>query len=414
VPKETTLEPNQLLEKAIMAANSENWLLVNQQLQLLPIGRKRHELGLLSELELEKAIYLAKQVLLSGDFQQKWQVASILPKLIRVSSDSQQAIAALISILQDEQANPELHWFVVRILGEFDEPQAILALVQLLQETEDRELATLASEALAQIGTSAIESLSKLLADENTRLMATGSLAAIRKSETIELLLQVVDDSDREVRLSAIEALASFHDPRIDRILVQALTDTAATVRKEAVIALGMRAELNEQLNLVEKIKPLLYDLNPEVCRQAALSLGRIGSEAVEILFSVLESKLTPVWLQIELVRALSWSKSDRALDYLQQALAWTDEVVSQEIVSLLGREGLPNLKSKATQILVDYLHSGQAIATNLEIKKAIAMSIGELGGTAGITLLNQLAEDTEATVRLHAIAALKKLERNT
>jgi HEAT repeat protein len=413
LPTEEIVELGKVLNLAISAANSGNWSLVIQYLQQLPIATKKTSLASLNEEELNIANEIAFQVLLAGDFPEKWQVAYILPKLIKASINAKEAISRLIATIENRQTDLEVLWFVARILGEFDEPETILALVKLLEQAEDEDIAKVASEALAKIGTSAIDSLSKLLDEEHSRLLAARSLAVIRKPQIIEPLLKVVKDINPEVRLSAIEALSSFHDDRIDNILIDALTDTATPVRKEAAIALGMRAEKSDKLNSIELIKPLLYDLNPEVCRQAAIALGRIGNEtAIEVLFSLLKSSLTPIWLQIDIVRALAWSESDRALDYLKEALTWTNETVSQEIVIVLGRQDLEHLKTKATQILIDYLHSEEAIASDTEIKKAISMSIGELGGSLGISSLNELATDTDTTVRLHAIAALKKLER--
>jgi HEAT repeat protein len=413
LPNEPIVEPGKVLDLVVTAANSQNWSLVIQHLQQLPIATKKTSLNSLNEAELAIANEIAFQVLLAGDFQQKWQIANILPKLVKASKNSQESIDRLITAIENRQIDLEVSWFIARILGEFDRPEAILALVKLLEKTEDEDIATAASEALANIGTCAIDSLSKLLDEEHSRLLAARSLAIVRKPQIIEPLLKVVKDVNPEVRLSAIEALSSFHDDRIDAVLIDALADTAVAVRKEAAIALGMRAKSSDKLNSIEFIKPLLYDLNPEVCRQAAIALGRIGNEtAIEVLFSLLKSSLTPIWLQIDTVRALAWSGSDRALDYLKEALTRTNETVSQEIVIVLGRQNLPDLRTKATQILIDYLYSENAIASQTEIKKAISMSIGELGSSLGLASLNELAKDTDTTVRLHAIAALKKLER--
>jgi HEAT repeat protein len=412
LPSEPIVEPGKVLNLAITAADAENWSLVIYHLQQLPIATKKTTLASLNEAELDIANEISFQVLLAGDFQQKWQVAHILPKLVQASTHSEKSIARLIAAIENRQIDLEVLWFIARILGEFDRAEAILALVKLLEQTEDEDIANVASQALANIGTSAIDSLSKLLEEEHSRLLAARSLAIIRKPQIIEPLLKVVKDVNPEVRLSAIEALSSFHDDRIDAVLIDALADTFAAVRKEATIALGMRAQKCDRLNSLEFIKPLLYDLNPEVSCQAAIALGRIGNKtAIEILFSLLKSSLTPVWLQIYTVRALAWSESDRALDYLKEALTWTNETVSQEIIIVLGRQNLSELKTKATQILIDYLHSEIAIASDLEIKKAISMSIGELGDSLGISSLKELAQDPETTVRLHAIAALKKLE---
>jgi HEAT repeat protein len=93
--------------------------------------------------------------------------------------------------------------------------------------------------------------------------------------------------------------------PRIPPVLLNALNDPAAVVRKEAVIGLGLRTDLGEELDLLARLKPLLYDFNWDVCQQAAIALGRLGTdEAADALFNVLKSPATPVPLQIDFVRA--------------------------------------------------------------------------------------------------------------
>jgi HEAT repeat protein len=153
----------------------------------------------------------------------------------------------------------------------------------------------MAATALSSLGDSAIEALASLLSEPDSRLLATTALSQIRRPEIITPLLGVVDDPQVAVRSMAIEALSSFHDSRIPPVLLKALKDHAAVVRKEAVIGLGLRSDLREELDLLNQLKPLLYDFNPDVCQQAAIALGRMGTdEAADALFKVLQSPATP------------------------------------------------------------------------------------------------------------------------
>ncbi|MBE9129063.1 MULTISPECIES: HEAT repeat domain-containing protein [unclassified Coleofasciculus] len=392
------------LEQAKTAAQQGNWSLLNQCLQRLHGDRKSTESQLPDESNQQQVLDLALQVIEAGDFQERWEVAKLFPSI------GQPAIAPLIELLQDEDADPEARWFAGRILGEFNEPMVVVSLVQLLQVSEDEDLAQIAAQALANMGSSAIEALSRLLAEEELRALAVQALFHIRRPETIAPLLSVVDDPLPTIRATAIEALSSFHDSRIPPILVAALKDKAALVRKVAVIGLGLRAHQLTHLDLVNCLKPLLYDLNGDVCQQAAIALGRLGTDdASEALFRVLKSPATPVELKLELVRALSWSETAKALDYLQEGLRWAPELVCQEIVTVLGRVESAPLKPKATQILINFLHSGQQAIQQTRIRQAIALSLGQLGDEQAIEVLSKLTGDSEHTVRLHAIAALKK-----
>ena len=399
-------ENNKTIEQGIKAAQQQNWLLVTRYLQQLPLNSKKPSSIKLAPINWETGFKLALSVLFNGDFQQRWEIAKIIPRL------GKEVIHPLIALLEDEDVDIEVRWFISCILGEFNDPAIVIALVKLLQQTEQEELALVAARTLANIGNSAIDALSELLAEEECRLLCVQALAHIRSVDTIEPLLSVVKDSQSEVRAVAIETLGSFRDERITPILLQALTDTEAKVRKEAVIALGFRSNLAEQLNLVEQIEPLLYDLNLEVCHQAAIALGRISNqESADALFTVLKSPLTPLPLKSSVVRALSWHSTELALNYLQQALLIEEEELCQEIIAVLGRLTEPQLKVQATNILVNFWQLEKGKITTSSLKQNLAVALGILGEQEAILTLQQISEDTVESVRLHAIAALKKLE---
>jgi HEAT repeat protein len=396
-----------VLEPANTAAQQGNWSLLNQYLQQLPLPKKNTDTqtdsASLNYTDLEQVLNLALDVLCAGDFQERWDVAKVFPKLGPI------AIAPLIEILEDEDADLELRWFAARILGEFNHPTVISTLIDLLKTAEDEDLVAMAATALSNLGNSAVDALTSLLADPQTRFLATKSLSQIRRPEIIEPLLGVVHDSDASVRATAIEALSSFHDSRIPPVLLDALDDRAAVVRKEAAIGLGLRSDLREELDLLNRLKPLLYDFNIEVCRQAAIALGRLGTdEAATALFEVLKSPATPVPLQIDLARALGWVRTAKTLDYLQQALAEASVESALEIIRVLGRFEESNLKRKATQILLNFLNSEHPTAREATIKQAVAQAWGQLGDVDAIDALVGLLADPEDSVKLHAIAALK------
>ncbi len=396
-----------VLEQATVAAQQGNWSLLNQHLQHLPLGKNATDAATesapLNDTDLEQVLNLALDVLEAGDFQERWDVAKLFPKLGAI------AIAPLIEILQDDEAELELRWFAGRILGEFNHPTVITTLVDLLKTAEDEELSTMAAAALASLGDSAVEALTGLLADPESRLLATTSLSQIRRSEIIAPLLSVVNDPQVSVRSTAIEALSSFHDPRVPPVLLNALDDPAATVRKEAVIGLSLRSDLGEELDLLNRLKPLLYDFNREVCQQAAIALGRLGTdEAADALFEVIKSPATPVPLTYDFIRALGWVGTAKSLDYLQQALAHVSVECVVEIVRVLGRLEKPALKTKAAQILIDFLNSEHPARQVATVKQAVAQAWGELGEVAAIDGLIGLLADPVDSVRLHAIAALK------
>ncbi|MEJ6483381.1 HEAT repeat domain-containing protein [Nostoc punctiforme UO1] len=395
---------NQLLVQTQTAYNAADWSSLIQYLQQLILGSDSEDPEVVKNREY--LLTLSISMLEMGDFQQRWEITKVLTHLGNI------AIPPLIGILEDEDAEEELRWYAARTLGEFQHPEAIAPLVELLKTDEDEELKVIAATALGQMGTVAIAALSELLKQEDTRLLAVRSLSCIPQTETITPLLTVLEDPQATIRTAAIEALSSFHDERIPPILLNALDDIAATVRRAAVLGLGFRPDLREALGLVTRLQPKLYDFNLDVCCAAAVSLSRMGcNDAAKHLFNLLISPQTPTKLQLETIRALSWVGTPSSLEYLQTAFNQiTSETLWQEIVTVLGRVQKPQT-TQAVEILLQILRLQHPATEIVNIKSAIALSLGQLGEIQAIEPLISLLADSNVSVRLHAIAALKNLD---
>ncbi|MEH2064469.1 MAG: HEAT repeat domain-containing protein [Nostoc sp.] len=395
---------NQLLVQAEAAYHAADWSLLIQYLQQLILGANSEHPEIVKNRE--NLLKLALSMLEMGDFQQRWEITKVLTNLGNI------AIAPLIEILKDEDAEEELRWYAARTLGEFQHPEAIAPLVELLKTDEDEELKAIAATVLGQMGTVAITALTELLLDEDTRFFAVRSLCCIRQPETITPLLSVVQDSQAAIRAAAIEALSSFHDERVPPVLLNALDDIAATVRRAAVLGLGFRPDLCEALDLVTRLQPKLYDFNIDVCCAAAVSLSRMGcDQAAQQLFKLLISPHTLLPLQLQTIRALVWVGTSSSLEYLQTAFnRSTSETLWQEIATVLGRVQKPQT-TPATEILLQILRSQHPAREIVSVKSAIALSLGQLGKMQAIEPLISLLADSNASVRLHAIAALKNLD---
>ncbi|MGK7943186.1 MAG: HEAT repeat domain-containing protein [Microcystaceae cyanobacterium] len=397
------------LDQAIAAIPHANWPLLLQTLQRLPIKGKENPIWHLEEKEWHKAQQISLELLQKGDFRAKWEVIKLYPKL------GDKAIAPLADLLDSETTDYQCRWFIVRLLREFNHLESILLLVKLLYEIEDEELLIIAYQSLSNIGESAIDTLGVLINEEEHRLLAVKALAQMRHPHTIPYLLRVVHDPQPEIRTLAIEALGSFRDPEILEILMGGLTDTAASVRKEVVTALVLAIDAYPQLSkveMVETLNPLLYDVSLEVSQQTIFALGRLGNdEAAKALFRLLKSPVTPNYLKLDTVRALSWIERVSALSYLEEGLRWSDGEICQEIITVLGRMDIPVLKVKASQIIVDFYHSSQKSLNTVLLKQAIAVALGELAQDSGLDCLKELVQEKERSVKLHAIAATKKFQ---
>lgn len=395
----------EILQLGLKAAEQQDWSTVNYYLKLLPQtqdGKLGNKLLLTGE-NWQLGFNLAISTLIEADFQQQWEVQKLIPGFGR------DILIPLIELLQDETLDPDIRWFICPILGNFPEPQVIVALVELLQQTQALELREIVGQTLITLGTAAINALESLLAQPEYRSLAVQSLFYIRTVETIPLLLEVAQDTQPELRAIAIQALGSFHDPRIPPLLIAALEDKFSSVRQAAVNALGFRPDLAEELDLVNRLQPLLSDLNLQVCRETAIALGRMTQvSATTALFSVLEADTTPSALKLDLVKALGWSKLSQGIDYLEKALVTSTGIVTQEIITTLGRITLPELKPQAAQVLVNWWQT-QPLESSLH-KSALATAFGELRNNCAREILQQLAADRDRKVKLYAQSALHKL----
>jgi HEAT repeat protein len=398
---ESDVTMNQFLAQATQALQEEDFSLAYDEIQrYLQEEADEQNKGI----EIETVLPIALKILEQGDFQARWDMAKVLVKL------GDRVIDPLITVLEDEQKASEHRWFAARIVGEFDQPRVVLALVNCLQTTEDEDLRAIAAKALGNIGQSAINALNQLLANPKTRLLAVEAYAQIPRPEVIEALLSVVNDPDAIIRKMAIAALANFSDTRIILVLRSALKDLAAPVRREAVIALGFRAENLDKSELLNYLQPLLYDFNLEVCQQVAIAISKINSdEGNRILVQVLQAPQTPIPLQLSLIQSLARSENPRNLTYLGETLTLISLGGTLEIIRVLGR--IETLKNESAEILLTFFNSEHSLLQQAQIRQAIAYSLGQLKILKTLTVLETLADDPEPVVKLHAIAALRNFK---
>jgi HEAT repeat protein len=351
-------------------------------------------------------LHLALLVLAWGDFQERWDVAKVLPRF------GTGAIAPLLAILTDDTRELEERWFAGRILGEFPAPPVIDTLIEVLQTCADQELRVVVAGALAQIGPPAIAALTHSLDQPTARPVAVRSLAQIHHQAVIDPLLTVAQDTDPTIRQAAIEALSGFQDARIGPVLQQAVRDPVAAVRREALMGLGLRVTQIGEQAVLATVCPCLEDWHLEVCQQAALTLGRLGSPAaVAAIARVLERTTTPVPLQQDLIRALGWTATPESLAALQALLPRLPIVLGVEAIHIVGRVEEESLRHAGATLLLNYYQKYHDRNLDYRLKQALTQAWGQLADPVAIDALVQLMGDVDNRVRLHAIAALKRFD---
>jgi HEAT repeat protein len=350
----------------------------------------------------------ALEQLLEGDFQMRWEATKRLAVL------GKGTIAHIIPLLEDADLDWEVRWFAARVLSTFDaEPEALTALIQLLQHADEPELIAIAAEGLSQFGEQGVSALEQLLDSPAHRLTAIQALANVQHIDVLPPLFAVVADPEPVVRAAAIAAIANFRDPDADAVLIKAVKDPAAPVRKEAIAGLGRRAHLLATTDLVKIVQPGLWDLHPEVTQATAIAMGRLGTaSAVACLVQVLQSPHTPETLQIQVVQALGWIEKAAALQGLTSMWQTALPALQVAIVEALSQWQSPPLRQQASAILLGWLQDLCAAPTDEKptLKSAIAFALGHLKYAPAQDLLTTLAQDADAQTRLYAEAALRQL----
>lgn len=344
--------------------------------------------------------------LIEGDFQTRWDAAK------RLATWGNEAIAPLIPLLEDEDLDWEIRWFVARILGRLDDSRALDALVKLLQQTGEPELTAIAAEGLSQFGDRGVAALASLLDDPQQALTAVHALASIRHSTAFIPLMRAAESLDSTVRTAAFAALANFRNPKVDTLLMDALKDPSASVRQEVITHLGFRPYLLNTVDVVALVAPALKELSVEVGRAAAITLGRLGTEAaIAHLAEVLAAPLTPKELQVYIVRALGWTENTTALSVLLSAYPDAVTSVKIEIIEALAQLQTASLRQKAGEALCYWLRDESTLSEDSpQIQQAIAIALGNLQHQAAKPLLQDLAQAADEQTRLYAESALRKL----
>jgi HEAT repeat protein len=386
----------EILAPAYAAADQADWL-----------GAADYLLTLTDPAEVApQLLELSLRALSEGDFK------DALPLTVTLVRAGDQAVPSLMALLRDRSATPEARWFSARILQDCPAPTVVKELASYLVEIEanpDPDMTELVVRTLVQFGAGAIDSLTQLLTQPPHRLAALMALSRIRHSQIIPVLLTLVDDPDPAVRAIVLEALSSFHDRQVPPLLIQKLTDESPLVRRIAAQGLGLRPELEDELQLVVHLTPLLIDSDPAVAIAAATSIGRTNSlNAASALFERQAAADCPLALQIQIIQSLGWIDRPEAIDFLQKILKTLPSESEAAIVSVRAIAQQRSSPALAAQIFQDYLQHLPANGT-LRLKQELAIACGNFGGTELVNSLVQLLADCEAPVRWQASYCLKQ-----
>jgi HEAT repeat protein len=348
-------------------------------------------------------IAAALDALKTGDFQSRWNAA----KQLEDYGDAM--LSPLLVLFQDSNADAELQWFIAKILGSLDHPDAVIALGQLLDQSEDEDVRLVAAQGLAERGADAIDCLAQYLKDPSRQMMALRALTQIHRPEVVPLLLEVTQAESADVRSLGFEALDQFIDPRIMGALLAGLKDMNPEVRKVAIASLAVRTQEYPLEDLVAHLIPCLADADLGVVVQAVRALGRLGSDrgAIALIQKCGEPKVDPS-LQQGIIQALGWIGSAVAQAGLMEI--WQTLVQTMPLPELLLQEILSSVSDSTAAWVLGVVKS-PILQQSPTLRAKAMLTLGRIGSPGLLPLLIECLEDPDFSVRLHIVAALKHID---
>lgn len=293
------------------------------------------------------------------------------------------AIAALITLAQNEKEPQRSRLFAIVALGELNAKAATPVLVDTLgSSSKEIRLAALAAlSKLEEPGNSAIPALITALTDKDSDIriaaaQAIGKLGNAAK-EAVPGLTVALEDPNRIVQLKAINALAEIGTDA--KPAIPALTDMvnapAKDVRVAAIVALSKLG--SDAKSVVPLLAQLLTEPDADIRMTTASALGTFAGEAnlaVPQLRIALQHPDRKTRSLAALALGRIGAEAAAAVPELTHSLKDLDKDVRSSAATALGRIGLEARSALPT--LVNVLKD-----ENLDVRVNAAAAVGRLAG---------------------------------
>ncbi|MEW6040711.1 MAG: HEAT repeat domain-containing protein [Elusimicrobiota bacterium] len=285
-----------------------------------------------------------------------------------------------------------------------------LKIVLLATEEKDIFIRRDATQLLGQIGDrSAIPTLGKLLNDkeEEIRLEAVKSLSQIGDPSVISLMEKPLKDKSPAVRLEAVKIYAVYGDTDSVKLLNNALKkEKDDSVSKQISIVLKEFANPSSIPNFRENLFKNDY---PELRREAALGLGRIGdrgenNEIVKDLVTVFRKDPEPEVVSAAMLSLARLKVKEMASEFMQKVgdpLKSVSDSAKQSLDILLDDSDinyvidcLQDESEKVREYCILKLSKMKSEKTPPDLFNALGKTTGKLR-TKVMLLIEQFADDS-------------------
>ncbi|NER38130.1 MAG: NACHT domain-containing protein [Oscillatoria sp. SIO1A7] len=377
----------------------------------------------LKQTDRDRAIRELSQLLKSPQYPE-YTRGLVAETLGQIGQGNKEAIAALLELIEpteDEYIRRQAAWS----LGQIDpgNKEEIAALVEVIETTEDENIRSLAAESLGQIDPGNKEAIAALLEliktaeKENIRWHAAFILGQIDpgNKEAIAALVKLIETTENEdIRWQAALSLREIGQGNKEAIA--ALLELMKTTEDKgicllAALVLGEIGQGNKKA-IAALVKLIETTENQDIRRQAAWSLGKIdpgNKEAIAVLLELIKTaeddnnREEAAWSLGEIGQG-----NKKAIAALVEVIENTDnEDISWRAADSLGQIDPGN--KKAIAALVQVIETTE----NENIRRRAAESLGKIGqgNKKAIAALVKLIETTEdENIRRQAAESLGKI----
>jgi HEAT repeat protein len=314
-------------------------------------------------------------------------------------------VRALLKNLQS--SSPALRQAAATALGKISDVTSLSVLSESLRSSNpDRVIAAIQLlEGLGSAG--AAEAVASLLghADARVRATAASALGRLAGEKYAERFTALLDDPDARVRSNAVEALAASHDPQLVEKLSPLLKDPSVRARVNAILTLAAIQGTAAALEWMPVIQNLAQG-DAQARSTATYALGRLPLEQSEdLLTSLLKDPNSEI--RREAAQSLGRIGSPRVIPALVEALAGQAELrhnARKSLGKIVRRHGDETVKEIARL-------AGEA--TRPEIRSELGDVLGRLRSPAAVEPLMKLLKDPEWRVRWKVLKAFQRLARH-
>lgn len=293
-----------------------------------------------------------------------------------------------------EAKRPELRIAAANALARLDEPSALPAIVDALDDPDPRVRLRACYACGTIADPRAVPGLTERLDDDpRVRRAAANALGAIGTDRALGPLVDLLEDPDESLRRIAAGALGNANNPTPVEPLARALGDESAVVRNAAVYSI-----IELLSNVPTEHSHAVRDR--VVSELKAADDGTVVDPLVEILTEGKQrrQRRNAAWI----LGRVADPDSGPAIEALATALGDDDQQTAQFAATSLASLGGPTVEDRLLERIGEE-HPEETRA------KAVFV-LGQVGGQETLNRLEELTDDESAAVRKRVFSAVSKL----